>query len=260
VVAAFLLAPLALAGCSSSDDPPAKGERFGPDTPVVGACRVLTAQDIKPSSNNTPTVSCNSAHTAVTISVGGFPPSQVTNARLRSGALGNEALQRCRAAWRKTVGGTVETQHLTVLGLTFYLPDPDQLSRGSRWYRCDLILGGEDGMGLKDLPRHVEGLLVGTVPDSLLACRTAPTFKEGNEVACSSPHVLRAVGVAPLPDKPTYPGTEALKAASAKGCQTVVKQWLKGRFSSGTAYQWPDKLSWDVLRDRSATCWAVTTD
>lgn len=253
-----VLTMLGVSGCSSggaaSDEP-----RLGADMPAVGACRVLTTSQIAPTSNDTPTVSCTSPHTAVTIAVGGFPASEVTNANLRNGTLGNDALQRCTAAWRNTVGGTVEAQHTTVLGLAYYLPDPDQLSNGARWYRCDLVLGGSDGMALQDLPRDTHGLLNGVVPDSLRACRTAPDFNNGHEVACTSPHVLRAIGTAPLPDQPTYPGTVALRSASAKGCGQVARQWLHGRVGGGTAFQWPDDVSWRLLGDRSATCWAVDT-
>jgi hypothetical protein len=256
--AVVLVAVSAVAACSSggasSSEP-----TYGPDLPAVGACRVLTLAEIKPTSNATPTVSCSSPHTAVTIAVGGFPASEVTNANLRNGTLGNQALQRCTAAWRSTVGGTVEAQHTTALGLAYYLPDSQQLSSGARWYRCDLVLGGSDGMQLQDLPRHVQGLLDGVIPDSLQACRTAPDFDSGHEVACSSPHVLRAIGTASLPDQPRYPGTAALRTDSAKGCGRVATRWLHGRVGGGTAYQWPDQVSWQLLGDRSATCWVVTT-
>jgi len=232
---------------------------FGADTPTVGACRVLTAADITPTSNETPTVSCSSAHTSVTILVGGFPAAAVTNANLTNGTLGNEALQRCTTAWRRTVGGDTTAQHITTLGMAYYLPDSDQLSHGARWFRCDLVLGGQDGMPLLDLPAHVNGLLDGTVPDNLVACRTSPDFKSGREVPCTIRHVLRAVGTAPLPDQATYPGGPALKAASEKGCLFVVKRWLHGRIDGGIAYQWPDEIGWRLLGDHSATCWTVTT-
>jgi hypothetical protein len=259
-VLATIVSMLTLSGCSSDDDGASDEPLFGADMPKVGACRVLTAADIEPASNDTPTVSCSSAHTSVTIAVGGFPAARVTNANLTNGTLGNEALQRCTAAWRSTVGGDLSAQHTTILGLAYYLPNQDQLSRGARWYRCDVVMGGQDGMALQDLPRNVEGLLDGDVPDSLVACRTAPDFKEGHEVACSSRHVLRAVGVASLPDQPQYPGASVLRTASEKGCQPVVRSWLHGRFAGGAAYQWPDRTSWRLLEDRSATCWAVTTN
>jgi hypothetical protein len=249
-----------VASCSSPSRGEPPGGRFGPDTPKVGACRVLAVADIAPTSNSTPTVPCSSPHTAVTISVGGFPESQVTNPRLRSGALGNKALQRCTAAWRRTVGGTVESRHTTVLGLAYYLPNPGQLSHGARWYRCDLVMGGSDGMSLQDLPRKVDGLLDPPVSDTVVACRTAPDFHNGREVPCSHPHVLRAIGIAQLPDRPSYPSGDVLRNASTKGCTAVVRQWLHGRVGSGAAFQWPDQVSWDVLHDHIATCWAVTTD
>ncbi|MDX6297910.1 MAG: hypothetical protein QOI51_1767 [Nocardioidaceae bacterium] len=247
------------AGCSSGASSAAE-IGLGPDRPVVGACRVLTLADIAPATNQTPPVSCRSPHTAVTISVGGFLRSRVTNANLSDGTLGNDALKRCTASWRRTVGGDTATQDLSVVGLAYYLPTSAELSKGARWYRCDLVIGGQDGMRLRDLPAHVAGLLDGPLPDSLRACRTAPDFQSGHQVACSRPHVLRAVGTTSLPDRTSYPGKAALKAASAKGCLPVVRRWLKGKDDGGIAYQWPDANGWRLLGDRTATCWTVTTD
>lgn len=248
---------LAAAGCSSSSS----GDGgIGPGAPFVGACRVLTAADMQVSSNATPTVGCGSAHTSLTISVGSFPSWQVTSRNLRSGALGKVALQRCTEAWRRTVGGDTAAQHITTLGIAYFLPDSYELDRGARWFRCDLVIGGREGMPLQDLPAHVTGLLDKGVPDSLRACRTAPDFELGRQLPCSSPHVMRAVGVAPLAGSTTYPGEAVLKSASAKGCLSVTTSWLRGRVGAGVAYQWPDETSWTVLRDRSATCWVVTVD
>ena len=249
---------LLAAGCSSGASS-AEGIGLGPGAPVVGTCRVLTLADIAPATNQTPAVSCRSPHTAVTISVGGFRRSRVTNANLSDGTLGNDALKRCTASWRRTVGGDTASQQLSVVGLAYYLPTSAELSKGARWYRCDLVIGGQDRMRLQDLPAHVAGLLDGPLPDSLRACRTAPDFQTGHQVACSSPHVLRAVGITALPNRASYPGQAALKAASAKGCLPVVRRWLKGKDNGGIAYQWPDATSWRLLGDRTATCWTVTT-
>ncbi len=226
---------------------------------MVGACRVLTAADIRPATNSTPTVDCGSAHTSVTISVGSFPSYLITSRNLRSGALGKRALLHCTEAWRQTVGGNAASQHTTVAGLAYYLPTPDELDRGARWFRCDLVVGGRDGMPLQDLPSRVSGLLAGAVPNSLRACRTAPDFTLGRQVSCARPHVLRAVGVAPLPSQRTYPAKPVSRKASAAGCLPVVQRWLHGAVDAGIAYQWPDETGWTLLDDRSATCWAVTT-
>jgi Septum formation len=172
--------------------------------------------------------------------------------------LGNAALRRCTQAWKRTVGGGVTSQHTSIVGLAYFLPDRQQLSAGARWYRCDLVIGGQDGLALQRLPAHVENLLAGRVPDSLRACRTAPDFTSGREVPCSQPHVLRAVGTFPLPDKGSYPSRATLQAASAKGCRGVIKRWMHGRTDAGDAFQWPDRTGWEVQGDHSATCWTVT--
>jgi Septum formation len=248
------------AGCTSSDAPAAE-TGLGPGVPSVGACRLLTTADITPSSNETPVVPCSKPHTSVTIAVGGFRPGQVTDRNLTDGTLGNLALQRCTAAWKRTVGGSTTAQHTSLLGVAYYLPDQTQLSNGARWYRCDVVLGGQDGLPLQDLPPRVDGLLDGSaVPDSVRACRTTPEFTSGHAVPCVRDHVLRAVGTFALSGGAAYPGKAALSAASAKGCTGVINRWLHGRENGGDAYQWPDQVGWTLLDDHTATCWTVTTD
>lgn len=256
--AAGLLPLLMLAVGCSSDASSSAAAGLGPDTPVVGACRVLTAADVGMATNATPTVGCGSAHTSVTIAVGAFPSWRITSTNLRSGALGDLALQRCTTVWQHTVGGDAVAQHTTVVGLAFFLPDSQQLGKGARWFRCDLVIGGRDGMPLADLPARVKGILDGPLPDTLRACRTAPDFTRGRQVPCARPHVLRAIGVAPLPEGGTYPGSAALQRASSEGCLPVSTRWLHGRIGAGTAVQWPDRTGWTLLHDRSAVCWAVT--
>lgn len=250
-------AVIVTAGCSG-DAKPSPETGLGPGLPEVGACRVLTAADIAPSSNETPTVPCTKPHTSVTIAVGGFPAAQVTSRTLSDGTLGNKALQRCTKEWKKTVGGNTTSQHTSVLGLAYYLPNQAELSKGARWFRCDLVSGGQDGLALQDLPLRVDGLLDGAVPESLHACRTTSDFASGHAVPCDQRHVLRAVGTFALPGGDTYPGKAALRAASAKGCTKVIARWLHGRVNTGDAYQWPDALGWNVLGDHTATCWTVT--
>ena len=126
-------------GCSGSDaTPPPVKIGPGPGLPKVGACRVLTLDDITPASNETPIVPCSEPHTSVTMAVGTFTAAQITNKRLADGTIGNLALQRCTDEWKKTVGGTVSSQHTSLLGLAYFLPNQIQLSNGARWYRCDV--------------------------------------------------------------------------------------------------------------------------
>lgn len=246
------------AACSGSDQTPVK-TGLGPGLPKVGACRVLTVGDITPSSNETPTVPCRQDHTAVTVAVGSFTAAQVTTRGLADGTLGNEALQRCTSEWRKAIGGNVSSQHTSLLQLAYYLPNQAQLSNGARWFRCDAVLGGQDGLRLQNLPPTVDGILDGTPPESVRACRTTPDFASGHAVPCSEQHVLRAIGTTKLPDQTTFPGNAALRTASAKGCTRVISRWLKGRVDGGDAYQWPDRIGWNILGDHTATCWTVST-
>ena len=72
-----LLAALALSGCGSED----QGDNVDPDqvdavaAPDLGACRVLTPDDVELPSNATKTVECSEPHTAETFAVGEMPSS-----------------------------------------------------------------------------------------------------------------------------------------------------------------------------------------
>lgn len=259
VAAVGCLVAFGLTGCSSSDGSEPSGS-FGPGQPKSGECYRLTSGSLLMASSAAKPVSCSSPHTSLTIAVGGLPGNDVTQTNVADGKLGAIALARCAADWQHFAGGNAVAWHTTVVGYASFLPTGQQLSDGAHWYRCDLVIGGSGAMPLQQLPHTVRGLLSGTVPDSLRACRTSPGFDAGHEVPCTSQHVLRAVGVAPLNGTGVgYPGDTSLRAQSAKGCAPVVRSWLHGRIGGGVAYQWPDKQSWNLLGDHDATCWTVTT-
>jgi hypothetical protein len=242
--------------CSSSNG--TEAGRYGPGTPTLGSCHRLTPAIIAGPVDASAPVPCSDPHTSVTIQVGHFAPSDITAANARSGNLGSRALAGCTAAWQHTVGGDASAQHTTVLSLAYFLPTSEQLSDDARWYRCDLILGGQSGEPLQNLPSHVEGLLSGTVPDSLRACRTSPNLSAGHEVPCTASHVLRAIGIAPLTGS-GYPSATELRSQSEAGCTRTVRSWLHGRVGGGVAFEWPSQSSWQLLNDHDATCWTVTT-
>lgn len=253
------LAVVLVASVAACSPGPASHTGLGPGAPVLGSCHRLTVAIIKTSSDDAPSVSCKGPHTSVTIAVGRYLASQVTQRNASNGTLARAALAGCTADWMRTVGGDDSVRHTTIVSLAYFLPNRDQLSGGARWYRCDLVIGGQDGVPLQELPATVKGILDGTVPDSLLACRTAPSLSTGNEVACTSRHTLRAVGIATLVGGTAYPGDASLRTQSQQGCAKVVRAWLKGRIGGGIAFQWPDSTSWTLLKDHDATCWTVTT-
>jgi Septum formation len=264
-IAALSVALLLLSACGlldkgrdSTPTQPTGPPGLGAGAPRVGQCRVLETFELQASSNPRPTVPCSQPHTSITIKVGAFPLREVTPANLRSGVLGDEAQQGCAAVFPTVVGGDLRTQRTSILRTAVFLPTAEQIGGSARWYRCDLIAGGDHGLPLQRLPAQANGILDGAVPLSLQACWTATKLSTGREIPCSQQHVMRAVGIAPLPDSP-YPGPRVLRTTSAKSCKRVVMTWLHGRFFSGYSYEWPGPVSWRRLHVRSAVCWAVTT-
>lgn len=267
--------PRPTAGESQPSDTPSSGpsdeptqtpteQPTGEPPPEDGACRLLTTQDIPPPTNDDPTVSCKRPHTSETIHVGHWPREVIDRARdVDDPALGRIVGTRCSRAFRRTVGGGLEQWSTSILSWAWFKPSQRDFAAGANWFRCDLIAGNQTTKRLEPLPRRVEGVLDGSIPNRLRACWTrqfsdVPGANEGQLVSCSHPHVQRAVGVTRIgsEDEP-YPGVAAVKQRSSDRCRDQAGAYLGYPSSWRWGFTWPQRQQW-VAGDRHTTCWAVT--
>jgi len=277
------VALVALAGCAKAGDLVANEPTEPSDTltasqpttqepavapaPQDGACRMLTLKDIPPPSNDTPTVACDQTHTAVTYFVDQWPRRMVQAATgVEDEELESYVTQRCDAAWRNTVGGSLEDWVVSIVSWAWYRPTPEQFAEGARWFRCDVV-AGQNTDRLEDLPQSVNGLFDNKYPDTFHACWTKvfsdqDGVDEGTLTSCARKHQQRAIGIVQLGNgkaDQAYPGTDATFNQANELCADKVAKWRGEKQPGQFGLQWPRRDEWNN-GERYATCWAVTRD
>jgi hypothetical protein len=279
-MAAIAVLVVVLTGCASSADlidsgptqrptegpRPSPGPKPDPDepsAPEVGACRMLTLDDIAPAANDDPAVPCSQRHTAVTFYIGVWPEKLVSSVRdIDDQRFSRYALDACERNWRRTVGGSDEAWTTSIVSWAWYKPTPDQFAAGAHLFRCDLV-AGQNTAHLEVLPATVDGLLGGKVDDRYRACWTRPfsnkpNVDEGQLTSCSRHHQQRAVGTVRLGRaKADYPGERAVFDKANRLCGDLVAEWRGDPRPGQFGLQWPRRADWKG-GERHATCWAVT--
>lgn len=247
---------LLLTACGGDDDAPDKpgvgsGTQDEPSTseaapdpgygvPELGECHRLTEAQSRASVDASKPVDCDSAHTSVVAYVGYVPVAVTPKTPVpERAALG---MRVCEPAYRKVVGGTLADRATSILTWTLFTPGQDQLERGARWVRCDVV--ARSGSTLVRLPAKPP-LLGSGVPEELRVCQTA----SGTDVSCGQQHafrvqsVYRAAGNA-YPAAPGYTATARARCAQLTG-------------GIGGFWQPPSRGGW-ASGDRFIRCLAPT--
>src|SRR5690242_2475963 len=139
-----LLLVLPLVACSPSD----QGSNPDPDqvdsveAPKLGACRSLTPEDVEQPSNASQSVSCGSAHTAETFAVGTLP-SKYDDAAWESKSLSTFAYRTCGSKFQRFLGADESMVMRAMVSWAWFRPSQKAWDDGARWYRCDIVGGGD---------------------------------------------------------------------------------------------------------------------
>jgi hypothetical protein len=262
LAAGLLAALLAVAGCSSGDDPEAQKTTPSPSAPAAPpaapparACYDLSfAEATAPTSTADP-VPCTAEHTAATIRVGTIRP--VVDGHLQavdSDAVQQQIATRCRARLASYLGGDEEARRLSRLTVVWFSPSLAQSDRGALWFRCDLVaLAGHDE--LAPLPRRTRGLLdAGDALDRFGTCGTAsPAASRFERVICSAPHTWRARASIDLPKGSKYLG-KAADAAAVASCRDIEARLASDILKLKWSFEWPTQAQWDTGQ-RYGFCW-----
>jgi hypothetical protein len=260
-LALSLVFALLLAGCGGKDEEPqaskkepaaaepsasaSAAEVSAPDpgygAPQVGRCyRLSPAETLAPVTSSR-RVSCNKKHTTVIAHVGYVKKAVTTNTPLaKRRAIGRRL---CAPAYRKLAGGTVPDRATSLLTWTLFTPSSDQLQRGARWVRCDVL--ARSGESMVALPNS-KPLLGNGVPESLRVCQT----ETGADVSCARPHVFRVEAVYAAPGG-AYPDLNRYTAAARTRCKELM-----GR--DGGFWQPPSEAGWNA-GDRYIRCLSRTS-
>jgi hypothetical protein len=254
VAALVLAAALALAGCGDAAAPTDE------KPPELGACRVLTPDDVAKPSDTSEAVDCAEPHTAETYAVGQLPES-FDDVDYDDEDLGAWAYTTCSKAFIDFLGADESLVMRTVVSWAWFRPSEDAWDDGARWYRCDVVGGGEQSKEYVELPTTAKGLLLGRPKDRWMVCADGPTVSGSVKVACTEPHQWRAVTTISLTSlggaKDDYPGDRLVEVTTRDFCSTSVGAWLNYPVDYDFGYTWFHEAEWDAGNRRSV-CWTKT--
>jgi hypothetical protein len=263
-----LVGTLALAGCSSDDEPAeepsetpsesATSEAPPPPTPKTGACYRLSVDDAQAASANAEPVPCQRPHTARTAFVGKVSRLAGGDATPDDPAVARRLSADCRQRGLTFLGGDAVTQNLSRFVTVGFVPTAAEIDAGAEWYRCDVVAFG-NGERLLQLPfeRRLAGILdQGNALDTFGTCGTAaPGADDFERVACSLPHSWRALTTIRVADSDRYPGAAEVRRSGDEECADYVEDQAGSTTEIQYGWEWPTRAQWDAGQ-RFGFCWA----
>ena len=156
------------------------------------------------------------------------------------------------------MGGTESLVMRSLLTWAWFRPTDEQWEAGARWFRCDVVGGGEQSETLVELPETAEGLLLGQPDDKWMVCADGETVAGSVKLACDQPHTWRAVTTIVLGQpKDPYPGQRLVEVKTRDFCSESVGAWLNYPLEYDYGYTWFHEPEWNAGNRRSI-CWAKT--
>ena len=253
----IVLLMLALAGCRGGGDDGTSSEAER-TPPQLGACRALTPEDITQASNQTAQVDCRNKHTAETFAVGAFPESLADTDDPDDRALGSYVYDRCQKRFQEFLGGDESLVLRSTMTWAWFRPTEDAWADGARWYRCDVVGGGEQSKTFVALPKSAKGVLLGKPDDRLQVCVNGPSVNGSVKIPCNTAHTWRAVTTIVLGKADEdYPGDRLVEVRTRDFCSESVGAWLNYPVDYDYGYTWFHEAEWKAGNRRSI-CWAKT--
>lgn len=251
---AFVLAACASTAQGSNSDP---AQVDAVRAPALGACRVLTPEDVAAASNASRTVDCSQPHTAETYAVGPLPDS-LADAAYDDREVGALAYTTCSQRFQRFLGADVSLVMRTVVSWAWFRPSEKAWGQGARWYRCDVVGGGDQSASYVDLPTTARGLLLGKPDDRWLVCADGRSVSGSVKLPCSRPHTWRAVTTIKLGEQgDPYPGDRLVQVRTRDFCSDSVGAWLNYPVDYDFGFTWFHAAEWQAGNRRSV-CWAKT--
>ena len=259
--AATAMVALMLAGCGGGEanGNVDKEQVDAVEAPQMGACRVLTPEDVAQPTNATKVVDCATKHTAETFAVGELP-AELQDADYDAQELGAFAYQTCSAGFQEFLGADESTVMRTIVSWAWFRPSENAWDKGARWYRCDVVGGGEESETYAELPTTAAGLLAQQpLNDDWMVCVNGASVQGAPKIPCSQKHNWRAVTTIKVggPEDP-YPGDRVVEVTTRDYCSSSVGAWLGYPPEYDYGYTWFHEGEWKAGNRRSV-CWAATT-
>lgn len=252
------LAGLLLAVTTACDRTEAGGASDSITAPTLGACRALELQDLTRATDDTAPVPCAEPHTAETFLVSAFTGDQA-DGDPDDERLGAAAYEVCQKGFIEFLGGDESLAMRSTLTWAWFRPSQKGWDAGARWFRCDVIGGGEQIKRFVNLPETAEGLLRGRPDDTWMVCADGPTVAGSVKLPCSEAHDWRAISTIQLgkPGDP-YPGERVVEEKTRDFCSDQVGAWLNYPVEDyDFGFTWFHQGEWNAGNRRSV-CWAKT--
>jgi hypothetical protein len=260
VALAALTALAALSACGEASDANTDPDQVDSvEAPELGACRMLTPEDVAEPSNATRTVNCSEKHTAQTFAVGPLPDG-FDDADYDDEEMGEFAYRTCSDQFEKFLGADESLVMRTIVSWAWFRPSEEAWDKGARWYRCDIVGGGEQSKEYAELPETAEGLLQGRPNDRWMVCVAGESVSGAPKIPCTEKHDWRAVTTIKLGDEEdAYPGDRVVEVTTRDFCSDSVGAWLNYPIDYEFGYTWFHEAEWEAGNRRSG-CWAKTTE
>jgi hypothetical protein len=276
-VTRFLLAccaVLALAGCTSDDEPSATDSPNAsatttsessdqpaeePEAPKEGACYRLTLEEAARPTNDGKPVPCTKDHTARTIHVGQLD-SVVDGHSLGvdSHHVQDQLAATCPKELAGFLGGTEETRALSRFQAIWFSPTLEEYDAGADWFLCDVVaVGSPDKLLTLPSDQKLEGILdkPGALDTYGLCGTDQPGAKDFERVACALKHSWVAISTIPIAGGDKYPGVAAVREAGDEACSEEVRGRNDFVLEYTYGWEWPTLDQW-AAGQRYGFCWA----
>jgi hypothetical protein len=247
---------LVLTACSQSNGSTGDGVDTV-EAPKLGACRMLSPEDVGQDSNATEVVDCAEPHTAQTFAVGTFPEKLAGGADVDDPGLGAYIYDTCSERFQTFLGGDESLVMRSMLTWAWFRPTETAWKQGARWYRCDVVGGTEGSEELRSLPKTAKGLLR-RADDNWRTCANGETVAGSEKVPCSQPHNWRAVTTIKVGrEEDPYPGDRLVEVRTQDYCSDSVGAWMGYPVDYEFGYTYFREAEWKAGNRRSI-CWART--
>ena len=256
-VTALMLVVLSACTQSTAGDQRPDGSENPEAAPELGVCRALSPDDVAESSNASPVVDCKGEHTAQTFAIGTFP-AKVAGKGPHDSSLGGYIFNSCDKRFQAFLGGDESLVMRSTLTWAWFRPSDEAWEQGARWYRCDVVGGGEQSQAFVNLPEDAKGLLLGEPDDRWMICVHGASVSGSVKIPCSEKHNWRAVTTIKLgqPEEP-YPGDRLVEVRTRDFCRASVGAWMNYPVDYDFGYTYFHEAEWKAGNRRSI-CWAQT--
>ncbi len=225
--------------------------------PRPGECHTMTLSEVTATSAAGTSSDCAHRPTTITVAVGRLA---VKGSAVAPGSRAAQDLMRrtCQPRLASWLGTDPRGLRLSRLTAVWFLPTPEQLQAGARWFRCDVV-GFDRGDHLIPLPapHQLRGSLRGERGAARYAlCGTAkPGDKRFRRVTCSMKHSWKAVSTVDLAGGKAYPGQKAVRERGDSTCSDRVRARSGNALTYDYGWEWPTAQQWRAGQ-HYGFCWA----